>query len=89
MDYEKLWKHLENIENSLQILIKINIAKLIDQEILNEADKKIYQITGLKGQTDICKEMHVSSKKLSNLWNSWYKLGILRREGKVFKKVLD
>lgn len=89
MNNEELLKHLENIENNLTILVKLNIAQVINQVITDENEKILYEFTGIKKRADILEDLHISPNTVSDLWNLWYNLGILKKEGNSFKKVIE
>ena len=89
MNDKELLGHLENIETSLAILVKLNVSRIIEQTITTEDEKKLYELTGEKGRDDICRMLHLSPNRVSDLWNSWYNLGILRKEGLSYKKTIE
>ena len=89
MDDKKLLERIKNIDNHLAILVKIYISQYIDQTITNKDQKKLYELTGVKSQSDICEELHMSPNTVTDLWSSWYRLGLIRKEGKSYKKILE
>ena len=89
MNDKKSLRHIENIDNYLAILVKIYVAQVIDQTITDEDEKKLYELTGVKSRNDICKKLHMSPNTVSDLWSSWYRLGLLKKVGNSYKKILE
>lgn len=77
---------ITKIREMMEFLVKQKIAERI--EILSPVESKIYDLTGVKGQTEIVKALKVSSVTISNLWKKLEAEGILIKDGKGYRKVV-
>ena len=77
---------IKKIKEMLEFLVKQKIMKRI--ESLNPTEKKIYDLTSVKGQTEIVKSLKVAPNTVSNLWKRLEKEGILIKDGKGYRKVV-
>lgn len=89
MTTDDIAQSLKNIEKHLEALVRFNYAQIKKQAFANEAEEKIFEMTGVKGQKEICTELHVSPNKLSDLWNKWLDMGLLIKEGTSYKKTVE
>lgn len=89
MTSDEVTQSLKNIEKHLEALVRFNYAQIKKQAFANETEEKVFELTGVKGQKDICSELHISSKTLSELWNKWFDLGLLIKEGSSYKKTVE
>lgn len=84
---------LKAIEKHLETLVRLNFTQIKKQAfaMAEEEEKKAFELTGVKGRDEICKELHIGSKTLTAWWNKWFDLGLLIREGKgnSYKKTVE
>jgi hypothetical protein len=89
MNNEEINERLKNIENYLEILVRFNHAQIKQHAFLNEVEEKIFELTGVKGRDEICTELRVSSKTISELWKRWLEVGLLIKQGNSYKKTVE
>ena len=77
---------IKKIREMLEFLIKQKILDVLNK--LNADEKKIYNLTGEKGQTEIVKILNTAPNTVSNLWKKLESEGILVKEGKGYRKVI-
>lgn len=75
---------IKKIREMLEFLVKQKIESRISK--LSTVEKKIYEATGEKGQTEIVKSLKVAPNTVSNLWKKLENEGILIKKGKVYQK---
>lgn len=75
----------------IKLLLLIQCKLLITSVLMNETEKNklIYQLTGIKGQEKITKELNISPNTLSALWREWEEKGILIKDGRSYIKTID
>lgn len=77
---------IKKIRELLEFLVKQKIIKQLKS--LSEKEKKVYELTGNKGQSEVAKLTGISAGKISSLWQKWEKEGILIKKGKKYKKLV-
>jgi hypothetical protein len=82
-------KILSNIERYLKVIAKILLDDKLDKYLVDENHKKIYDLTGQYSRKEISKQTGSSTGSISSLWNKWEELGLLEKNGKSYKKVID
>jgi hypothetical protein len=80
---------LRDIEKHLAALVRFNHAQIMKEAITSPLEQKVFEMTGVKGQKEICSELHISASTLSELWNKWADLGILIKQGNGYKKTVE
>ena len=89
MTADEISQSLKNIEKHLEALVRFNYAQIKKQAFANEMEEKVFEMTGVKGQKEICSDLHISPNKLSDLWNKWFSMGLLIKEGTSYKKTVE
>ncbi len=79
-------EEIKKIRHLLEFLVKQKIIEKIDK--LNKIERKIYKLTGEKGQTEMVKSLKVAPNTISNLWKKLEFEGLLIKEGKGYAKVI-
>ncbi|MGA2525698.1 MAG: hypothetical protein ABSF79_03660 [Smithellaceae bacterium] len=77
---------IKKIREMMEFLVKQNISESIKE--LSSQERKIYDLTGIKGQREISKEVKTSASTIINLWKKLESEGILIKEGKGYRKVI-
>jgi hypothetical protein len=78
-----------NIERYLKLIAKSIIDEKIEKMGLDSNEKKVYEMTGIAKREAIIKETGLSGGTISNLWNRWELKGIIYKDGKIYKKVIE
>lgn len=79
-------KDINKIREMLAFLVKQKISDAVRK--LSPTEKKIYALTGNKGQTEIVQSLKVAPNTVSNFWKRLEEEGILVKDGKGYKKVI-
>ncbi len=77
---------ITKIREMMEFLVKQNVSERIEK--LSSIEKEIYDMTGVKGQTEIVKILKTGSHTVSNLWKKLEAEGILIKDGKGYRKVV-
>ena len=77
---------IKKIREMLEFLVKQKVSERLNK--LNGIERKIYDLTGEKGQTEIVKILNTAPNTVSNLWKKLESEGILVKEGKGYRKVI-
>jgi len=77
---------IKKIREMLEFLVKQKIAERISK--LNETERKIYELTGEKGHTEMFKTLKVAPNTVSKVWQKLESEGVLVKEGKGYRKVV-
>lgn len=77
---------IKKIREMMEFLVKQKIAEKIKH--LSETERKIYDLTGIKGHTDMFKTLKVAPNTVSKVWQKLESEGLLVKEGKGYRKVV-
>ena len=77
---------IKKIREMLEFLVKQKVSERLNK--LNGIERKIYDLTGEKGQTEIVKILNTAPNTVSNLWKKLESKGILVKDGKGYRKVI-
>ncbi len=80
---------LEEILRWIKIANYDAIKKSIEETLNDDKKKKAYMLTGKKTQTEITKAVKFSSVTLTEMWQECARKGILKKEGKSYKQLID
>jgi predicted transcriptional regulator len=82
-------KILANVEKYLKVIVKILINDRVTKNITDEVHRKVYNLTGSCNRDEIAKQTEMSGGAISALWSKWEELGIIEKDGKSYKKVIN
>jgi len=82
-DFEK--KVLEMLE----AITKMRLYEILVKELKDSKKKKLYEMTGNAKRSQIEKATGFSAGKISAIWQEWHDAGILKKDGKLYKKIFD
>ena len=77
---------IKKIREIMECLFKQNIAEKLNK--LTESEKKIYDLTGKKGHTEMFKTLKVAPNTVSKTWQKLESEGLLIKEGQIYRKVI-
>ncbi|MDO8528376.1 MAG: hypothetical protein Q7S06_00605 [Nanoarchaeota archaeon] len=75
---------IKKIKEMMMFLVKQS-KKFQD---LDTTERKIYDLTGVKKQSEIVKLLKTSSKTVTKIWKDLENEGLLIKEGKLYRKVV-
>ena len=82
-DFEK--KTLEMLE----ALTKMKIHEILSKELKDSRKKEVYDMTGKSNILNIVKATRFSAGKISSIWQEWHNMGIIKKDGKFYKKIFE
>jgi len=77
---------IKKIREIMECLFKQNIAEKLNK--LTESERKIYDLTGKKGHTEMFKTLKVAPNTVSKTWQKLESEGLLIKEGQIYRKVI-
>jgi len=77
---------IKKIREMMECLFKQNIAEKLNN--LTESERKIYDLTGKKGHTEMFKTLKVAPNTVSKTWQKLESEGLLIKEGQIYRKVI-
>jgi hypothetical protein len=77
---------IKKIREIMECLFKQNIAEKLGK--LTESERKIYDLTGKKGHTEMFKTLKVAPNTVSKTWQKLESEGLLIKEGQIYRKVI-
>lgn len=80
---------LRRIEDLLTALVKSKLTSVIEQELSDPKMKKLYELTGECTVRELSKETGFSIATISRVWQRWENLGLIVKEGKKYRKLLN
>jgi len=79
--------NIKIIREMMEFLVKQKVYEKISK--LDEIERKIYDLTGQKGQTEIVKILKISPNIVSGLWKKLELEGLLIKEGRSYRKMVQ
>ena len=89
MATEELENSLKKIEQYLEILVRFQYLDVKKKAFESETEERAFELTGTMGRNEICKELSMSPNTLSKLWNKWFDMGLLTKQGNSYVKALE
>jgi len=80
---------LEEILTWVKVANYDRVFNTLNSVLKTDRERRIYQDTGKKTQDQICKGYNIGSTKLTSLWKSWEKRGVVVKEGGRYRRLLD
>ena len=87
-ELKKQIKIQERILELLEVLVKEKLYKIIQEETKDAKLKLLYQLTGEVSREEIVRQTGFSAGKVSGTWQRWETLGIFKKEGQSYRKVI-
>ena len=82
-------EQFKRMEELLETIAKVSLAPAIKAELSKPKMDKLYAMTGKSGITEASKKLGFATGKISQIWQRWERLGLLKKEGKFYRKVLE
>ena len=77
---------IKKIREMMEFLVKQKISDKLKK--LSETERKIYELTGKKGHTEMFKTLKVAPNTVSKVWQNLENEGLLVKDGKGYRKVI-
>ncbi len=85
-----LGRLVQRTNELLTILAKVALAPLLREELDSPQRKELYRLTGTDLPVrDMAKRLGLSVGTISNTWQRWEELGLLVKDGKSYRRLLD
>jgi predicted transcriptional regulator len=78
----------DRIIELLETLVKIELGPVIAKELKDKKMQKLYELTGKNNVTELKNKLNISLGTISNIWQKWESLGLIKKEGKSYKKII-
>ena len=88
MTHDDLHAAVGRAEALLKALVKLQMAPLLEKELEQEDDRKLYELTGKATQREIQKKLKMGPGRISATWARWEGMGLLVKEGNTYRKVV-
>lgn len=86
MDDEKLDRLVELTE----ALLRIRLSEMLEKELDSPKKKELFELTSQNMSVrETSKVIGLSTGKISELWQRWHSMGMLRKEGKFYRKYFE
>lgn len=79
-------ENIDKIKEMMEFLVKDKISKKLSE--LGETERKIYELMGEWGQTEIVKALKIAPNTVSNTWKKLENEGVLIKEGQTYRKAV-
>jgi hypothetical protein len=79
---------LTRIGDLLELLVRAQLAPVLEKELTDPQMRKLYELTGVLTTSQLVKRMSFSAGKISAVWARWETLGLIRKEGGRYKRVV-
>lgn len=80
-------KTLRRIAELLETIAKQQLATVISANISTPKLKQLYELTGVEPVKSLAKKTGLPTGTISRTWQKWEALGLLRKDGKRYRKV--
>jgi hypothetical protein len=77
---------LERINESLQLVARLQAAALLEKEIATAKLEQIYALTGELPAEDIARKLRLSKSTVTTTQSRWVRMGLLQKDGVVVRK---
>ena len=79
---------LGRIEQMLAALVKLQACAVLEKELADETDRKLYELTGSATSRAIQKTLKIGQARISATWARWERMGLLIKKGRTYNKVV-
>jgi hypothetical protein len=82
-------KKLDRLVMLVEALVRMRIAEVLEKELHDNNERKLYELTGKKPVKELADITGFSAGKISGLWQEWHSKGILKKDGKSYRKLFE
>ena len=73
----------------MEALTRITLSQILGKELDDPKKRKLYDLTGRAKVRDLVQRTGLSAGTISGLWKKWHSMGILKKRGKSYFRVLE
>jgi DNA-binding Lrp family transcriptional regulator len=78
----------ERIIELLEAVVKAQLSPIINQELKDKKKRMLYGLTGTASINVIKSKIGLSAGSVSAIWQKWEQLGLIKKVGKSYKKII-
>lgn len=78
----------KRIEELLESILKNQLNGFMEKEFNNPTMKQLYELTGKANIREIETKLKLNKSKISTIWQKWENIGLIKKEGKFYDKVI-
>lgn len=82
-------RSLKKIEELLTVLVKVALGDTLRAVLADRQHKFLYEHTGRIPVKELARKTGISTATISRTWQAWEAAGLLVKDGKQYRKVLD
>jgi hypothetical protein len=87
-DQQDVLARLSNIENSLALLVRLQLGPVLDRELAEEKMEQLYRLTGKASVIEIKHKLKLGTGTISDAWKRWERLGMVTKTGKQYLPIV-
>lgn len=81
-------KTLQRIAELLETIARQQLASVFSEHVSTPKLKQLYELTGVEPVESLSKKVGLSTGSISQTWQKWEAVGLLKRDGKRYRKVI-
>ena len=81
-------KVLKRIEELLEVMAKQQLSPVLKQALSTPQLRRLYELTGTVPVERLVIETGMSAGAISGAWQKWEEIGLLKKDGKRYRKVI-
>ena len=89
MDSDSTLERLDRIEHWLEIIAKTQLAPILEAELSDGRMSRLYDLTGKATAKELAKKLNCSLTTVSDSWKRWERLGLVVRDGRGYRRVIE
>ena len=79
---------MDRIEALLTALVKLQVGPILQDELKDDTNRQLYELTGKATRREIQKKLKVSPGRISATWQRWERLGIMVKDGQTYRRTV-
>lgn len=73
----------------LMVIAKASLAPIMEKELADAKMAKLYDMTGKATFLEAKKKLGLGSNRIIDTWKRWERCGLIVKDGKSYRKVLE
>ncbi len=79
---------MTRVEVLLTALVKLQMGPILEEELKDETDRQLYELTGTLKRREIEKKLKISPGRISAAWQRWERLGLMVKDGQAYRRTV-
>lgn len=80
---------LDDIRNLLKLQLRIQLRNVLEEELQDSTMNDLYELVGLVSIKEASQKVGYSTGKISGILQDWERKGMIIKDGKSYKKVIE